>query len=139
LLQSYNQIQFFRLYYDFLAVHTDRYTQDDQLRQVMLATRELSAEKLPVEAQRWVNKRLQFTHGYGVAMSPVTEVESGGRPSFFIRDLPPKGNIALERPEIYYGLKSLDYLIVRSKCRNSTILVRMVRFTPGMMATVVSS
>ncbi len=115
LLQSYNQIQFFRLYYDFLTVHTDRYWQDDQLRQVMLATRELSAEKLPVEAQRWVNKHLQFTHGYGVAMSPVTEVEAGGRPSFFIRDLPPKGIIALERPEIYYGLKSLEYLVVRSK------------------------
>jgi uncharacterized membrane protein (UPF0182 family) len=50
LLQSYNQIQFFRLYYDFLAVHTDRYTVDGELRQVMLATRELSAEKLPAEA-----------------------------------------------------------------------------------------
>ncbi|NIP80598.1 MAG: UPF0182 family protein, partial [Gemmatimonadetes bacterium] len=59
LLQSYNQIQFFRLYYDFLAVHTDRYTVDGELRQVMLATRELSAEKLPAEAQRWVNRRLQ--------------------------------------------------------------------------------
>ena len=115
LLQSYNQIQFFRLYYDFLTVHTDRYRQDGQLRQVMLATRELSAEKLPVEAQRWVNRHLQFTHGYGVAMSPVTEVEAGGRPGFFIRDLPPKGNIALERPEIYFGLKSLEYLIVRSQ------------------------
>ena len=115
LLQSYNQIQFFRLYYDFLAVHTDRYCVDDDLRQVMLATRELSADKLPTEAQRWVNRHLQFTHGYGVAMSPVTEVESGGRPSFFIRDVPPKGEIALERPDIYYGLKSLDYLIVNSR------------------------
>ncbi len=115
LLQSYNQIQFFRLYYDFLHVHTDRYLLEGQLRQVMLASRELSAEKLPAEAQRWVNKRLQFTHGYGVAMSPVTEVATGGRPGFFIRDLPPKGDIPLDRPEIYYGLKSLDYLIVRSQ------------------------
>ncbi|MGH7541203.1 MAG: UPF0182 family protein, partial [Gemmatimonadota bacterium] len=114
LLQSYNQIQFFRLYYDFLAVHTDRYTVDGELRQVMLATRELSAEKLPAEAQRWVNRRLQFTHGYGVAMSPVTEVEAGGRPTFFIRDVPPVGRIPLERPEIYYGLQSLDFVIVRS-------------------------
>jgi uncharacterized protein len=81
LLQSYNQIQFFRLYYDFLAVHTDRYQVGDELRQVMLATRELSAEKLPAEAQRWVNRHLQFTHGYGVAMSPVTEVQAGGRPA----------------------------------------------------------
>jgi uncharacterized protein len=115
LLQSYNQIQFFRLYYDFLTVHTDRYQVDDELRQVMLASRELSSEKLPTEAQRWVNRFLQFTHGYGVAMSPVTEVQPGGRPDFFVRDLPPKGEIPLERPEIYYGLKSLEYAIVNSK------------------------
>jgi uncharacterized protein len=86
----------------------------DELRQVMLASRELSAEKLPLEAQRWVNRRLQFTHGYGVAMSPVTEVEAGGRPAFLVRDVPPIGPIPLERPEVYYGLKSLDYVIVRS-------------------------
>ncbi len=114
LLQSYNQIQFFRLYYDFMAVHTDRYTVDGELRQVMLATRELSANKLPAEAQRWVNRHLQFTHGYGVAMSPVTEVEAGGRPTFFIRDVPPVGRIPLERPEIYYGLRSLDFVIAHS-------------------------
>lgn len=114
LLQSYNQIQFFRLYYDFLAVHTDRYRVGDELRQVMLATRELSAEKLPTEAQRWVNRRLQFTHGYGVAMTPVTEVEEGGRPSFLVSDVPPVGPIPLERPEVYYGLKSLEYVVVRS-------------------------
>jgi uncharacterized membrane protein (UPF0182 family) len=114
LLQSYNQIQFFRLYYDFLSVNTDRYRVDGELRQVMLATRELSADKLPSEAQRWVNRRLQFTHGYGVAMSPVTEVEAGGRPAFFIRDVPPQGVIPLERPDIYYGLQSLDHVIARS-------------------------
>jgi uncharacterized protein len=115
LLQSYNQIQFFRLYYDFLTVHTDRYTVDGELRQVMLASRELSAEKLPSEAQRWVNRYLQFTHGYGVAMSPVTEIQPGGRPDFFIRDLPPTGRIDLERPEVYYGLQSLQYMIVNSR------------------------
>ncbi len=115
LLQSYNQIQFFRLYYDFLSMHTDRYTVDNELRQVMLATRELSAEKLPAEAQRWVNRHLQFTHGYGVAMTPVTEVDSGGRPGFFVSDVPPKGKIELERPEVYFGLKSLNFLIVRTQ------------------------
>ncbi|MBN1545178.1 MAG: UPF0182 family protein, partial [Syntrophaceae bacterium] len=114
LLQSYNQIQFFRLYYDFMAVHTDRYRVGEELRQVMLATRELSADKLPGEAQRWVNRHLQFTHGYGAAITPVTEVDQGGRPGFFLKDIPPKGQISLDRPEIYYGLKSLDYLIVKS-------------------------
>jgi uncharacterized protein len=47
-------------------------------------------------------------------MSPVTEVEAGGRPSFFVSDVPPIGPIPLERPEVYYGLKSLDYVVVRS-------------------------
>ena len=115
LLQSYNQIQFFRLYYDFLSVTTDRYMIDGQLRQVMLSTREISAEKLPQEAQRWVNRHLQFTHGYGIAMSPVTEVDSGGRPAFFVKDVPPQGEIPLERPEIYYGLKSLDSIIAHTR------------------------
>jgi len=114
LLQIYNQIQFFRLYYDFVAVHTDRYRPDGKLRQVMLATRELAAEKLPAEAQRWVNRHLQFTHGYGVAMSPVTEVEADGRPTFLVQDVPPVGKIPLKHPEIYYGLKSLDFMITRS-------------------------
>ncbi len=115
LLQSYNQIQFFRLYYDFLSVTTDRYVIDEKLRQVMLSTREIAAEKLPQEAQRWVNRHLQFTHGYGVAMSPVTEVDSGGRPAFFVKDVPPQGKVPLERPEIYYGLKSLDSIIVHTR------------------------
>ena len=115
LLESYNQIQFFRLYYDFLSVTTDRYVIDGQLRQVMLSTREISADKLPQEAQRWVNRNLQFTHGYGIAMSPVTEIDSGGRPAFFLKDVPPQGKIPLERPEIYYGLKSLDSLIVNTR------------------------
>ena len=114
LLDSYNQIQFFRLYYDFLSVTTDRYLIDGQLRQVMLSTREIAAEKLPKEAQRWVNRNLQFTHGYGVAMSPVTEIGSGGRPAFFLKDVPPQGKIPLERPEIYYGLKSLDSIITHT-------------------------
>ncbi len=115
LLESYNQIQFFRLYYDFLSVTSDRYVIDGQLRQVMLSAREISAEKLPQEAQRWVNRHLQFTHGYGVAMSPVTEVASGGRTAFFLKDVPPQGKIPLEQPEIYYGLKSLDSIIVNTR------------------------
>ncbi len=115
LLESYNQIQFFRLYYDFLSVTSDRYIIDGQLRQVMLSAREISAEKLPQEAQRWVNRHLQFTHGYGIAMSPVTEVASGGRTAFFVKDVPPQGKIPLEQPEIYYGLKSLDSIIVNTR------------------------
>ncbi|MGQ0548783.1 MAG: UPF0182 family protein, partial [Armatimonadota bacterium] len=115
LLTTYNQIQSIRLYYDFVDVDVDRYTIDGRYRQVMLAARELSPEKLPAQAQTWVNRRLQFTHGYGVAMSPVNELTPEGLPRLFLQDVPPKGKLRMDRPEVYYGEKSPGYVIVRTR------------------------
>jgi hypothetical protein len=119
----YNQIQFFRAYYKFAGVDIDRYEIDGAVRQVVLGARELFPEDLPAESQSWVNKRLQYTHGYGVAMSPTTEFTPEGKPEFFINDIPPKaGKESLEgkvphidRPQIYYGENSANYVIVNSK------------------------
>ncbi|MBI2872087.1 MAG: UPF0182 family protein [Chloroflexi bacterium] len=110
----YNQIQHLRLYYQFLDVDVDRYTVDGRYRQAMLAARELSPENLPTEAQRWVNRKLQFTHGYGVVMSPVTEFTTEGRPEFFLKDVPPQGDFPVTRPEIYYGEGTKGFVIVNS-------------------------
>jgi len=115
LLTTYNQIQSIRLYYDFVDVDADRYTIDGRYRQVMLAARELSPEKLPAQAQTWVNRRLQFTHGYGVAMSPVNELTPEGLPTLLLQDVPPKGKLRMDRPEVYYGEKSPGYVIVRTR------------------------
>jgi uncharacterized membrane protein (UPF0182 family) len=115
LKDTYNHIQAIRLYYDFNDVDVDRYMIDDEYRQVMLSARELSAEKLAVEAQTWVNRRLQFTHGYGIAMSPVNEVSAEGLPILLIKDIPPVGELDIERPQIYYGEKTNDYIIVNTK------------------------
>ncbi len=115
LLTTYNQIQSIRLYYDFVDVDVDRYTVDGRYRQVMLAARELSPEKLPAQAQTWVNRRLQFTHGYGVTMSPVNELTPEGLPTLFLQDVPPIGNPRVDRPEVYYGEKSREYVIVRTR------------------------
>ncbi len=115
LLATYNQIQSIRLYYEFVGVDVDRYTIDGQYRQVMLSARELSPERLQTEAQTWVNRRLQFTHGYGVAISPVNELTPEGLPTFLLQDVPPKGALSLARPEIYFGEKASDYVIVRTR------------------------
>ncbi|MBA7688466.1 hypothetical protein ES703_96948 [subsurface metagenome] len=112
---TYNQLQSFRLYYDFHDVDVDRYIIDGEYRQVMLSARELSAEKLPEEAQTWVNRRLQFTHGYGLALSPVNEVSTQGLPVLLVKDIPPIGDFNIERPEIYFGEKTNDYVIVKTK------------------------
>ncbi len=114
LKDTYNQIQSIRPYYVFDDIDIDRYVVDGQYRQVMLSARELAPERLGAAAQTWVNRRLQYTHGYGVAMSPVNEVTPEGLPAFFIQDLPPTGKIRVERPQVYYGEQTTGYVLVRS-------------------------
>ncbi|MBM4448325.1 MAG: UPF0182 family protein [Chloroflexi bacterium] len=112
---TYNQIQSIRLYYDFNDIDIDRYQIDDSYRQVLIGARELSPEKLTAAAQTWVNRRLQYTHGYGVTMSPTNEVTEQGMPNLFIKDVPPIGAIKIKRPEIYFGEKTEGYVIVNTR------------------------
>jgi len=119
LLQTYRQIQAIRLYYDFNNVDVDRYIVNNQYRQIMLAARELVVDKLPPQADTWVNRHLTYTHGYGLAASPVNEVTSEGLPRLFIKDLPPsfEPDLKVVRPEIYYGEKTAAYVLVKTKAR----------------------
>ncbi|MCL5025735.1 MAG: UPF0182 family protein [Chloroflexi bacterium] len=115
LLSVYNQIQSIRLYYDFNDVDVDRYTIDGKYRQVMLSARELSPQKLAAEAQTWVNRRLQYTHGYGMVMSPVNEISAEGMPNLFLKDVPPKGVVPVDRPEIYFGETTKSQVVVDTR------------------------
>ena len=112
LLSTYNQIQTIRLYYDFNKVDIDRYTIDGQYQEVMLSARELSPSKLASQAQTWVTQRLQFTHGYGLTMSPVNTATSEGLPNLIVQDIPPVGKVPVSRPEIYYGETDSSYVIL---------------------------
>ena len=119
LLQTYRQIQSIRLYYDFNDMDVDRYLINNRYRQVMLSARELVVNQLPRQAQTWVNRHLIYTHGYGLAMSPVNEVTSEGLPRLMIKDLPPYVDIDLkvDRPEIYYGEKTNEYVLIRTSAK----------------------
>jgi len=114
---TYKQLQEFRLYYDFSHVNVDRYRFGEDFRQVMLSVRELNYDQLPQTAKTWVNQRLQYTHGYGLVMSPVNEKGSEGLPVFLIKDIPPKVSVPLkiDRPEIYYGQGTTEYVIANTK------------------------
>ena len=124
----YTQTQLIRPYYDFKDVDVDRYMIDGEYRQVMLATREVAPEKLDEEKQTWVNVFLQYTHGYGLAMSPVNSFDSQGKPYFFSKDIPSDGvikvnsmngelqeDLSVENPRIYYGEAITPYVIVNTK------------------------
>lgn len=115
LLQTYNQIQTIRTYYDFHDVDIDRYTIDGKYRQVMLSGRELATSKLTDTAQTWVNLHLLYTHGYGAVLSPVNEFTPDGLPDLLLKDIPPVGTPPITRPEIYYGEETSDYIFVKTK------------------------
>ncbi|MCH7482930.1 MAG: UPF0182 family protein [Chloroflexi bacterium] len=103
----YNQVQHLRLYYNFLDVDVDRYVIDGEYRQVLLGTREVLQAGLDETAQNWVNRRLVYTHGYGVVMSTATDFTPTGQPNFVIRDIPTvgpaDGAFDIDEPRIYYG------------------------------------
>jgi len=112
-----DQLQTIRQYYDFTDVDTDRYQIGGEIRQVMLGARELAPEKNP-QANSWVNQRIVFTHGIGIAMVPVNAATPGGQPELIIRDLPPvsvAGAPTIAEPRIYFGERNSDYVVVNAR------------------------
>ncbi len=112
-----DQLQTVRQYYDFVDVDTDRYIVDGDLRQVMLSGRELAIEKNP-QASSWVNQRIIYTHGIGVAMVPVNEVTQEGQPRLWIRDLPPvssPGVPEITQPRLYFGEADDHYVVTGAR------------------------
>ena len=115
LLQTYNQVQALRQQYQFTDIDIDRYDIEGERRQLMLSARELIPEQLEQQAQTWVNRKLVYTHGYGVAASPVAEITPDGLPTFVLKDLPVQGILDVTQPQIYFGERTADYVIVKTE------------------------
>lgn len=115
LLKTYSQLQQIRTYYKFFDVDNDRYKVNGQYSQVMLSPRELSYADLP--SKNWINERLIFTHGNGITFGPVSRISKEGLPEFFVKDIPAVSlaDIKVNRPEIYFGELSNDYVVVKTK------------------------
>ncbi len=106
LQDTLRQIQEIRTYYDFPDIDIDRYQVDGKTRQVMLAAREISVEKLPESSRNWINEKLIYTHGYGITMNPVNGFTSEGLPTLWLSNMPIQSTIpglSVTRPEIYFG------------------------------------
>ena len=106
LQDTLRQIQEIRTYYDFPDIDIDRYEIDGTMRQVMLATRELSVDKLPESSRNWINEKLIYTHGYGITMNPVNGFTPEGLPTLILSNMPIQStekSINVTRPEIYFG------------------------------------
>jgi uncharacterized membrane protein (UPF0182 family) len=111
------QIQALRPYYVFPDTDVDRYHIQGQLRQVLLAPRELDIRQLPDARTRWINPHFIYTHGYGLVMAEAARITPDGLPALLIQDAPPKVDLPgfeLKRPEIYYGEVVHEPVFVRT-------------------------
>ena len=111
--QFYNQTQSIRQYYTFNDVDVDRYMINGKYTQTFLTAREIDESKRGNDS--WLNSHIKYTHGYGVALSRVDKVTASGQPDVLIGNIPPVSEveeIQIDRPEIYFGELSNDYIIV---------------------------
>ena len=110
----YNQTQSIRQYYDFSEVDVDRYMVNGEYTQTFLSPREIDESKL---SETWLNRHIKYTHGYGITMSRVDQITASGQPDMLIKNIPPESSvdeIKIDRPEIYFGEKTNEYIIVNT-------------------------
>ncbi len=111
----YNQTQSIRSYYTFNDVDVDRYMVNGEYTQTFLSAREIDEAKMIND--QWLNKHLKYTHGYGVTLSRVDKVTASGQPAMLIESIPPVSEveeITIDRPEIYFGELTHNYVIVNT-------------------------
>ncbi|MBV8292457.1 MAG: UPF0182 family protein, partial [Mycobacterium sp.] len=109
----------------------DRYRgADGNLRDYVVAARELNPDRLIDNQRDWINRHSVYTHGNGFIASPANTVrgiandptQNGGYPEFLINVVGANGTVVsegpapLDQPRIYFGpviaSTSADYAIV---------------------------
>lgn len=119
---AFTQLQQLQNFYGFpsqLAI--DRYRVDNELRDFVVAVRELDPSKFASNQQNWLNKHTVFTHGNGFLAAPANRVKQaasddnsvtgGGEPDIFVSDLTnfqseeykATAPIKVTQPRIYFG------------------------------------
>jgi hypothetical protein len=124
LRQSIDALQGLKPYYYFRDVDIDRYKIDGKTQMIMLSPRDINPSGLSANNQNWVNLHLQYTHGFGVTMTPVNKADPIGQPEFIIKDIPPTApaELAITQPRIYFsdyrnapGGPDQNYVLVDTK------------------------
>jgi uncharacterized protein len=103
--------------YTYSDTDVDRYVIDGKLRQTLLAPRELDLNQLGDARNRWINRALTFTHGYGLVLAEANQITEAGLPELIVRDAPVQvrtKSLQVKRPEIYYGEASGEPVFVRT-------------------------
>jgi uncharacterized membrane protein (UPF0182 family) len=125
LKNTFDKYQALRSYYEFADLNLDRYVLSDpaaqgqsgQLTATIASVRELNGS-VP---SGFVNRHLDYTHGYGAVLAPISQsgLNADGTPNFSLANLPPSGDPTLSPngSQVYYGVGSNTggYVIAASK------------------------
>jgi len=119
---TFRQLQQIRQFYAFPdALDVSRYEVGDEVRDTVLAVRELNVDGLPDANRNWVNDHTVYTHGYGVVAALGNDRTEGGEPVFFQSgivapvgedDVPVETGLGTFEQRIYFGEFSPEYSIV---------------------------
>ena len=121
---TFTQMQQLRNFYGFPeTLNVDRYEVDGELRDFVVAAREMDPNALRENQQDWINRHTVYTHGNGFIAAQANTVDEaaqdagstrGGFPVFTVSDLQNNAareaaeeaeelGIKVDQPRIYYG------------------------------------
>ena len=108
---TFRQLQQIKPYYNFAdSLDVDRYTIDGVKRDSVVAVRELNIEGNP--ARNWINDHLVYTHGFGFVSAFGNTIDTDGKPTFSVGNIPPTSGLGKFEPRIYFGENVPDYSII---------------------------
>jgi len=113
---TYDKKQDIRSYYQFNSLAVDRYKVNGVETPAVVGVREINDADLP--STSWVNTKLQYTHGYGMIVSPANTASGAGDPQFAVSEVPPTSNSglpAVKQPSVYFGLNNSGYVVANTK------------------------
>jgi hypothetical protein len=113
---TYVKLQAIRTYYTFTTLAIDRYMVNGVETPTVVGVRQLNQTALP--SAGWVNTHLQYTHGFGMVVSPANQVTSAGYPNFAVQNVPPSSNSglsAITQPDVYFGVDDPGYVVADTK------------------------
>jgi uncharacterized protein len=120
LLTTFRQVEARFPYYDFADVTIQRYPFAAGDEVVALSVREV--DPAGIQDPNWQNLHLRerYVAGLGVVVSRAAERTPEGRPPMLLSGIPPvateqgalQGELALDRPQIYYGTRAQLHAVV---------------------------
>ena len=106
ILKYLNEYQTQKGYYKFNNAYMAKYDIDGEERLVYVSPREINSQ----DNRTYLNRRYQYTHGYGLCFTYANSILGNGSQDYIIKDT----QIDISQPRIYFGQLTNEHVIVNS-------------------------